>query len=335
MEDAARQLLQMIMGFRSTQLLYVTAKLGIADLLVSGPRRADELAGQVEAHAGALYRVLRALASMGFVAEGQDGRFGLTAAGELLRSDVPGSLRDVALLYGGPFVWQAYGNMMHSVRTGDSAFQATHGQGFYEFLEQHAEEARVFQGAMNAFSVVERTAILHAYGFGGVSTVVDVGAGGGELLCSLLEAYPDLRGVAFDVAGAETGCLRLFDERGVAARAGFVGGDFFDKLPAGHDAYLMKSVAHNWEDADVRRIYRVCRDAMPDSGRLLVIERVVSDDARGAEAKLFDVNMLVAVGGRERTAEQHAALLGDAGFRVSRMVPTASALTVIEAVLLR
>lgn len=331
MEDTTQQLRQLIMGFRSTQLLYVAAKFKIADYLAVQALKADELALKVEAHAEALYRVLRALTSLGVLVESPDGRFALTPAGERLRSDVPGSLRNVALLYGEDFTWQAYGNISYSVRTGMPAFRAAHGQDFYKYLECHHDEGRVFQNAMNDFSVGESKALLKAYDFAGVSSVVDVGAGGGALLVAILHAHPSIRGTAFDLPSAEAGCRQLFDAMGIGDRATFVGGDFFVELPRGHEAYLLKSVLHNWDDDSAVRILKICRQAIAPSGRLLVMERVIADDARGCEAKLFDVNMLVVLGGRERSLVQHETLLARAGFAPTRMFPTSSPLTVIEA----
>lgn len=319
------------MGFRSTKLLHVAAKLKIADYLSGRPRTAEELAKHVEAHAESLYRVLRALTSLGLLVESPDGRFALTAAGERLRSDAPGSLRNVALLYGDDFTWQAYGNLSYSVRTGLPAFRETHGQDFYEFLDQHPDEGRLFQNAMNDFSVAESKAFLKAYDFAGVGSVVDVGAGGGALLSAILQAHPTIRGVAFDMPSAEAGCQHAFAVAGLGERATFVGGDFFVALPEGHELYVLKSVLHNWDDDAAVRILAVCRAAIPPSGRLLVVERVIADDARGSEAKLFDINMLVMLGGRERSAVQHNALLTRAGFAPLRMLPTTSPLTVIEA----
>jgi SAM-dependent methyltransferase len=263
--------------------------------------------------------------------ESAGGRFALTAAGERLRSDVPGSLRNVALLYGEDFIWQAYGNMTYSVRTGLPAFRETHGQNFYEFMEQHPDEGRVFQNAMNDFSVAESKAILKAYDFADVGNVVDVGAGGGALLAAILQAHTEVLGFAFDMPSAEAGCRQAFDMAGVGERATFVGGDFFIKLPDGRDIYVLKSVLHNWDDEAALRILTVCREAIAPSGRLLVIERVIADDDRGCEAKLFDVNMLVVVGGRERSAVEHNALLTRAGFSPVRILPTMSPLTIIEA----
>lgn len=320
------------MGFRSTQLLYVAASLNLADRLAGGARTADELAPEVNAHPGALYRLLRALTALGVFTETPDGKFGLDAVGELLRSDVPGSMRNVALLYGDDWLWQAYGKMLGSVRTGEPAFPAVHGQAFYEFLDQHPAAESTFQAAMEAFSNSEATAILGSYGFDDVKSLIDVGGGRGALLARVLQAHRRLRGVAFDMPAEERECIRAFETAGLIDRAAFVGGDFFRDVPSGHDLYLLKSVLHNWDDAAAIRILGVCRKAIPPAGRLLIIERVISDSAQSAEAKLFDINMLVTVGGRERTGQEYRTLLAQANFTVVRVLPTDSPLTIIEAV---
>ncbi|MGH9627101.1 MAG: methyltransferase, partial [Bryobacteraceae bacterium] len=286
----------------------------------------------VSAHPDALYRLLRALATLGVLDETPDGRFSLAATGELLRSDVSGSMRNVALLYGEDWLWRAYGNMLYSVRTGEPAFSATHGQGFYEFLDHHETAAAIFQAAMDDFSITEAAAILGAYRFDDVRSVVDAGSGRGALLASILQAHPQLRGVAFDMPSAQAECMRRFGDAGLIDRATFVGGDFFRALPEGHDLYLLKSVLHNWDEAAATRILEVCREAISPAGRLLIIERVISEGQQSAEAKLFDINMLVIAGGRERPGEEYGRLLTNARFALTRMVPTASPLTIIEAV---
>jgi hypothetical protein len=330
--EGAGVLRQLIMGFRATQMVYVAASLGLADRLAGRPGTAAELAEQVGAHPEALHRLMRALATLGVFTEEPDGRFRLNATGELLRSDTPGSLRNVALLYGDEWLWRAYGNMLYSVRTGEPAFPATHGQGFYEFLDQHAAAGAVFHAAMDDFSNIEAAAILGAYGFSDVKSVVDVGSGRGALLASILQAYPQLRGTAFDLPAAEHECMRNFVAAGLADRATFVAGDFFRSLPEGHDIYLLKSVLHNWDDAAATRILEVCREAISPEGRLLILERVILEGQQAAEAKLFDINMLVTVGGRERTEQQYRMLLANARFAVARVIPTDSFLTIIEGI---
>ena len=331
--DAASTLHRLIYGFRMTQLLSVLARLGVPDCLAAGASSAEVLAHEVGADAPALRRVLRALASEGVLEEGADGRFALTPLSGLLRSDAAGSLRDVAALYGEPWLWQAYGNLLHSVRTGGSAFEHVHGEPFYKHLQHNTEAAAAFQRAMSSFTAREIDAIRTACGQAGVlrdaRTLIDVGGGHGALAGALLQRHPQLRAVVFDTADVVAAAAPALADSG--ARITCMAGDFFRAVPAGGDVYLLKSVLHNWRDEPASAILRSCRRAMRAGARLLICERVIESGARGTEAKLFDINMLVTVGGLERTAEQYAALLHAAGLRLQRVLSTASPLSVLEA----
>lgn len=322
---------EQIMGFRTTQMIHVAAKLGLADLLAAGPRPVDDLAADAGAEPQALRRLLRALASLGIFAEDAAGDFALTPQAELLRSDVQGSLRDIALMYGEDWLWQAYGNMIHSVRTAAPAFIRTHGQPFYGYLHAHPRVAALFSAAMGAFSSHEAAAILEAYDFSDARSVVDIGGGQGGLLAALLRAHPKLTGTLFDLPSVVAGAEAALDEMGIAERARILAGDFFDEAPAGADLYVMKGVLHNWDDADARRILATCRAAMAPASRLLAIERVVPEGNAPAEAKLFDIDMLVVAGGRERTEPEHRRLFEQAGLSLTRVGGTRSPLSVIVA----
>lgn len=322
---------EQIMGFRTTQMIHVAARLGLADLLAAGPRSVAELAAAAGAEPQALHRLLRALASLGIFAQDEAGDFVLTAQAELLRSDVQGSLRDIALLYGEDWLWQAYGNMTHSVRTGAPAFTKTHGQPFYSYLHEHPRAAARFNAAMNGFSGHETAAILEAYDFSAARSVVDIGGGHGALLAALLRAHPQLTGTLFDLPSVVAGAELALGEMGIAERVRTVAGDFFDEAPAGADLYVMKSVLHNWDDADASRILATCRTAMKPEARLLAIERVLPQGNAPAEAKLFDINMLVVAGGCERTELEYRRLLEAAGLELGRIAATRSPLSVIVA----
>ena len=321
---AGAALRHLIMGFRSTQLIHVAAKLGLADRLKAGPQTAQALAEAVGAEPRALYRVLRALASLGIFAESSGGGFTLTPLAELLRSDVDGSLRSLAALYGEEWLWDAYGRTLHSVLTGAPAFERTHGTAFFEYLDHHATAAALFHDAMTGYSAQEAEAILAGYDFSRVTNVVDVGGGHGALLARLLRAHRGLSGVVLDLPASAPGARRLLAEAGVAGRGAFAAGDFFDAIPRGGDVYLLKSVIHNWDDEAAVRILRRCREAMAEDARLLVIERVIPAGNEAAEAKLFDINMLVVIGGRERTEEEYRALFHSARFRLTQTSATSS-----------
>src|SRR6185503_2003106 len=333
--DAASTLRGMVFGFRLTQLLGAVAQLGVADRLHAGARSAEALAAEVGADAQALRRVLRALASEGVFAEQPDGCFALTPIGELLRSDAAGSMRDIASLYAEPWLWRAYGQLQHSVRTGATAFEHAHGETFYAYLQRHAGAAGAFQRAMSGFTAREIDAVAAACEHAGVlanaRAMVDVGGGHGALLAALLQRHAQLRGVVFDTADVVAAGVQALRDAGVDARATCVAGDFFQSGPTGGDLYILKSVLHNWRDEAAIDILRNCRRAMHAHARLLVAERVVGPGAQGSEAKLFDINMLVTVGGLERSAAEYAALLEAAGLRLGQVLPTASALSVLEA----
>lgn len=326
LRDALRE---QIMGFRTTQMIHVAAKLGLADRLAAGPCSVENLAAAVGAEPQALHRLLRALASLGIFAQDETGCFALTPQAELLRSDVQGSLRDIALMYGEDWLWQAYGNMTHSVRTGAPAFTKTHGQPFYGYLHAHPRAASRFNAAMNGFSSHETAAILEAYDFSDARSVVDIGGGHGALLAALLRAHAQLTGTVFDLPSVVAGAAAVLSELGERVRT--VAGDFFDEAPAGADLYVMKSVLHNWDDADAQRILATCRAAMAPDARLLVIERVVPEGNAPAEAKLFDINMLVVAGGCERTELEYRRLLEAAGLAVVRVAATRSPMSVMVA----
>jgi hypothetical protein len=327
---AAPALRHLIMGFRVTQLIHVAAKLGIADHLRHGPRTPHQLAQAAGAEPRALHRLLRALASLDIFAETEAGAFELTPSAQLLRADVPGSLRGIALLYGEEWLWNAYGRTIQSVQTGHPAFERVHGQPFYDYLRHTPAAADQFHDAMSGFSVQESAAILAAYDFSGVATVVDVGGGHGALVAALLKNQPRLTGVVLDRPEAIAGAEHLLADAGVAARATCVAGDFFTEVPCGGDVYLLKSVLHNWDDGTVVSILHRCREAMSRNSRLLVIERVVPPGNGPSEAKLFDINMLVMVGGQERTEAEYHMLFQVGGFELTRVIPTGSPASLIE-----
>jgi hypothetical protein len=330
-EDIAT-LRQYIMGFRLTQLIYVAAKFGIADQLQAGPQPLDRLAQSIGAHPHALYRLLRALASVGVFAEQADGMFALTPYARLLQTGAPGSLRDVALMYGDGWLWQAYGQMLWSIQTDRPAFEQVHGESLYDYLDQHPAAATVFHNAMSGFSGHEAAAIASAYDFSRVQRVVDIGGGQGGLLTALLNAYPHLSGVLFDLDGVIANAQQQIVRQGLHERCACVAGDFFAGVPIDGDLYILKSVLHNWDDGKSVQILRNCRAAMGEHARLVLAERVIPAGNVLSEAKLFDINMLVVLGGQERTEQEYGTLLDAAGLRLTEIIPTGTPLSLIEGV---
>lgn len=330
-DEDFNHLRQLIMGFRNTQLIYVAGKLHLADHLAQKPQTAEELAPVVNAAPTALYRLLRALASLGVFTESTGGLFEVTPIGDLLRQDKPGSLRSTAMLYGDELIWRVYGRLEYAIETAKPAFEHVHGQPFYDYLSQHPAAATLFHEAMTGFSEQEAEAILAAYNFSTVRSIIDIGGGQGALMATLLPTYSQLRAVIFDRSPPVGEALRLFPSADLRARVEFIQGDFFAAVPDGGDLYLLKSIIHNWSDEEAMAILRKCRQAMPPYGRMLIAERIVPPEGSPSEAKLFDINMLVTVGGQERTAAEYIALLGAAGLAMTRIIHTKSHLSLIEA----
>jgi predicted O-methyltransferase YrrM len=322
---------RLVNGYQVTQAIHVVAALGIADLLGDGPRASDELAAQTGAHAPSLHRVLRALAGVGVLHEGDDGRFTLTPVGECLRSDAPETVGGWATFVGAPIHWQAWGALLHAVRTGENAFRALHGTDVWEYRAQHPEEGAVFDRAMTAITLRANQHLLQAYDFSRLGSVVDVGGGHGALVAALLVAYPHMRGVVLDQPHVVEQASAVLEEAGVADRAEVVAGSFFDEVPAGADAYMLKAILHDWDDAEALRILSRCRAAIPPNGVLLVVERDLGAPNEDPDPKLSDLNMMVGPGGRERTRDEFATLLADGGFALSAATPTPIGLTVFEA----
>jgi hypothetical protein len=320
-------------GYWVSQLIYVAARLGIADELAAGPRTIAALAKKVGAHEPSLRRVLRALAGLGIFAETANGRFKLTPIAATLRSDVKGSLRPFALMMVDGYNWTAWGQLLHGTRTGQLPFNHVYGMPLFEYLREHPDADREFSNAMASISGPENDAIARALDFSRFKTLVDVGGAHGHLLATVLGRHRRVRGILYDqpqvVAGA--GASGFITAPAVAARCTTKGGDFFTSVPAGADAYMMKYIMHDWTDDQCVRILGHCRRAMAPDGRVLVVEHVIRPGNAPDWAKLLDINMLVLPGGQERTKEEFAALFTRAGLRLKRVHKTASALSVLEA----
>jgi hypothetical protein len=330
-EDPALELRRLVNGFYVSQALCVVATLGIADLLADGPRRSDELAAVTGSDARALYRVLRALAAVGVFVEGDHRDFELTPVGDHLRSDATPSLQAWAAFVGRPYHWQAWTHLADSVRTGQNAFRIAHGVGSWDYRAAHAEEAAIFDRAMVSLTRQFTAAITTAYDFGRFAKIIDVGGGHGGFLTEVLCVHPAVRGVVFDLPHVVAGAPATLDAAGVADRCEIVGGSFFEDVPAGGDAYVLKSVLHDWEDEQAVEILATCRRAVSAPATLLVLERVLAPPNLGADGKFSDLNMLVGPGGKERTAEEFGDLLRRGGFRLTDVIETGSAMVVLEA----
>jgi hypothetical protein len=317
----ATEIRRLVEGYQVSQAIHVAATLGLADLLARGARASDELAEATGTHAGSLYRLLRALASVGVLRE-LDRRFELTPLGEPLRSDVPDSIAGWAAFIGRPYHWQAWAELLHSVRTGENAFQHVHGTDVWTYRAARPEESAIFDRAMTSLSRQSNEAVLAAYDFDQFKTLVDVGGGNGALLAAVLAGHPKLRGVLFDQPHVVSGAQTILESAGVADRCLIISGSFFDSVPDGGDGYILSRVIHDWEDEESVRILRNVRRAIAEDGRLVLIERVLGPPNEGRDAKFRDLLMLVSPGGRERTREEYADLLQQSGFALARIFDT-------------
>jgi hypothetical protein len=322
---------RLLIGYQVSQAIHVAATLGIADLLKDGPCSSADLAAATNTHPRTLYRLLRALASVGVFAEEADRRFALTPLGEYLRSDSLATLRPQATLLGRPYRWLTWSDLLHSVQTGENAAQHVLGMNIWEYRAQHPEEEAVFDATMSAFSRRHASAVLAAYNFARFGLIVDVAGGRGALLAAILASYPAARGVLFDQPQVVAHAGPILQAAGMSERVQLIGGSFFEAVPAGGDAYILKFIIHDWEDAEAVAILQACRRAMKPGATLLVIERVIGLRNPDPEATFSDLNMLVDPGGLERTREEFAALFGQAGLLLVGVTATASEVSVIEA----
>jgi hypothetical protein len=322
---------QITMGCFLTQAVYVAAKLGIADLLKDKPVHVSELAKQTETHERSLYRVLRALASVGIFAETDPKVFALTPIAEPLITDRPASMRDLVIFMGEKWHWSVYGEMLYSVQTGKVAWEKVHGQEVFPYFQQNPEEYEIFNRAMTSFSHLAAP-VAEAYDTAEAETLVDIAGGHGALLSAFLKANPNLKGVLFDLPEVVAGAPALLEKVGVADRVETVSGDFFQAVPAGADVYMMKHIIHDWDDARAVKILSNIAGAMKPEGKVLIIEHVVPPGNTPDMSKMMDLEMLVSPGGVERTAEEYAEILAAAGLRLNRIIPTKSPLSIVEAV---
>lgn len=324
-------LLQMANGYWISQSLYAAAKIGIADLLKDGSNSCDELARVTGVDSRSLYRLMRGLASVGVFAEQEPNYFSLTPLADGLRSDIPGSMRASVIMAGEEY-YQAWGKILHSIRTGESAFEQLYGMQLFEYYAQSPESGEIFDEAMKSISTALKVAVVKGYDFSSISKLVDVGGGNGSLLSSILKANPTMQGILFDQASVLEGAKDIIAAAGVTDRCKVVAGDFFKSTPSGGDAYMLKYILHNWNDEQAIAILKNCHSVMPENGKLLVVEQVIPPGNEPFFGKLIDLHMLVALGGCERTENEYRELLEASGFHLSKIVPTRSNVSLIEAV---
>lgn len=327
---ATAEMLSMIQGFWVSRAICVVAELGIPDLLKDGSRTSEELALAIGAHASSLHRLMRALASVGLFTEGDRQRFELTPLGDTLASDVPGSLHPLAAEVLGRSHYDAWGQLLYSVKTGTTAFDHVFGMSRWKYNAEHPKEAKAFDAAMASFNSIIADSVVASYDFSSCGTVVDVGGGNGSLLAAILKAYPRLCGVLADLPHVLHGAQRRLATQGVAERCEVVAADFFTSVPRG-DTHLLKWIIHDWDDQQAEAILKNCRAAMKTGGRLLLVESIVEPLNGTSLAKFMDLAMLVMTGGRERTEPEYRDLLSRAGLKIKKVISTGAELSVIEA----
>ena len=329
--NPAAELARLVTGYRLSQAIHVAATLGIADLIRDGAVSASDLAVATNSHAGALYRVLRALAAAGVFHENDQKQYSLTPLGQCLRSDADRSIAAYASFVGRPHQWQAWGSLLHSVRTGENAYRHVHGVDLWDYLVEHPEETVIFDRAMTVGSRGIVEAVVSAYNFSAFGHVVDIGGGQGAMIAAVLAAHANTHGILFDRPDVVARAQPVLEAAGVAGRCAVVGGSFFETIPDGGDAYLLKYILHDWDDTASLAILTACRRVFRPEGRLLIMERIVGSPNDGLETKTSDLNMLVSPGGQERTADEFAALLANTRFRLERIIEVTPRLSIIEA----
>jgi hypothetical protein len=326
-------LLEKTLSFWFTQAIYVAAKLGVADHLKNGPRTIAELATATGAHAPSLYRLMRALASIGVFAEDQSGRFALTPMAGALVTDAPNSIRAIAIMTGEDWWWRAWGQISSSVQTGKSSFEYVHGMRFFDYMEKNKEAGAVFDQAMSAYTSQTAAQVATAYPFHETAVVVDVGGGRGTLISTILAHHAQLRGIIYDLPATVEAAKHSLEARGLSSRCEILGGDFFEAIPNGGDVYILQHVIHDWDDEHATKILRNCHQAMLPGRKLLLVEMVIPPGNQPFLGKFLDLGVLMMESGaRERTELEYRDLLSRAGFHVSSIVPLPSPDSVIEAV---
>ncbi|WP_095990213.1 methyltransferase [Cystobacter fuscus] len=328
--NPSQRIVDLSFGFIYSAALCAAAELGVADLLEQGPRSAASLAKELGADAQSLYRLLRLLASVEVFSEDDSGRFSLTPAAHHLRTNAPGSLRSAVLMLTQRIFWSPAGELSETVRTGKDPFDRIFGAPFFDYLERDAKEGARFHRGMSCLSDLENGPIARSYDFTAMRRVVDVGGGHGGFIIEVLKAAPQVRGVLYDhrhvLAEARIA------QAGLAGRCELAEGDFFESVPAGADAYLLKRILHDWSDEVCVRILHNCRKAMPEHGRILVVDTVIPPGNTPHDGKLLDVLMMMSLPGRERTEEEFRQLFAQAGLRLTRVIHTPAALSIAEAV---
>lgn len=331
-QSGAFALLDLIQGSVITQAIYVAAKLGIADVLGDGPLTAEEIAKRVDAHPDTTYRLLRMLSGYSVFAEQADGRFELTPMADALRDNVPDSMRGIAVLMGHHYLWEDWGHLLDSVRSGEASLPQVRGMSGYDFLMSNPDYAAVFFQGMGSISGTETDPILEAYDFSQFDKIVDVGGGRGTLLAGALKRAPKAQGILFDAPYSTADAPPIFEQAGVTDRATIENGSFFEAMPEGASAYMLKHILHDFPEAECLAILKNIRGSIAPNGKLLVMEYVLSGNNERHIGNIIDLWLLLLLGAKERTRQQYTELFAKAGFKLTDVVPTTSPVSIVEAI---
>lgn len=325
------QVIQMGISCWLSSLVYTAANMSLADHLADGPKSAVNLAATTRTNPRALHRFMRTLASFGILTQNGDDTFALTELGAALKKDAPGAARSTVLTMAGPWARQSFGELDYSLATGRPAMDKVFGMSLFDYLAQHPDEAAQFSESMIGIHGGEPPAVAEAYDFSTIGTIVDVGGATGNMLAHVLTRYPQPRGVLFDRPHVVAGAPALLRSRGVANRVTIAEGNFFESVPEGGDAYILSHIIHDWTESQCHTILGHCRKAMRKGAKLLIVEFVLPEGNTPHFGKLADMVMLAIPGGEERTANEYRRLLDDTGFAMTRVVPTASDVSIVEA----
>ena len=325
------QMLQMLHGLHFSSCISCLATLGVPDLVEHGPKSAEELAAQVGADPQALYRLMRLTASLGVLAEGADGKFSETPLSAVLRSNAQPTARHFAMMGIREFHMRGWERLEYSVRTGKTALDEVYGMSAFDYIFSHPEDMKIFNDTMTGLSMMDSPVIADAYSFDGVGSIVDVAGGHGLLLANILARNPKMRGILYEappvVEGAKHGPLKAYLDR-----CTLIPGDIFQSVPAGADAYILKHIIHDWPDEVCINILRHCRKGVNPGGKLLVADCVILPGNDFSIGKIMDIQMMLFPGGRERTEPQFRELFDAAGWKLTRIIPTAASESIVEGV---
>lgn len=329
--EARNRLMDIINGAAISQCVYVAAKLGIADLLKDGPKSSEELAATLQTHSHSLYRILRSLTGLRIFVEDDKKQFSLTPRAELLRSDVADSVRDWAIMRGEDFLWRPWGQILHSVETGEPAFDHVFGMDTWEYFSKNPEAATIFDNAMRSGSAQKFVAVAKTYDFSNMNLIVDVGGGNGGLMTAILRSNPRLKGIVADLSHVVENAQTNIEAEGLLERCSCIAIDMFKEVPIGADAYIMANVIQDCDDEEAIKVLSNCRQAMESSGRVLVVEMLIPAPNEPHLSRFSDIEMLVMTnGGRERSESEYRALYKEAGLQVTRIIPTETPWSIVE-----